>query len=119
MDIGATLFQRITNRAKQVNNFLYYNLCECPTHINVIVTRLWFIQSWSMLYAASAWDPYTLLNINKLESIQRTTARFCFNDFSRYSGVTNMLSSLIIPLLQEKLKLNLVLFYKIIGAVHR
>ena len=32
-------------------------------------------------YAASVWDPHTLSNI---ESIQKTAARFCFNDFSAF-----------------------------------
>ena len=68
-------------------------------------------------YAASAWDPHTLLNINKLESIQRTAARFCFNDFSRYSSVTNMLSSLNLPLLQaRRTQAKLSTFYKIING---
>ena len=68
-------------------------------------------------YAASAWDPHTLLNINKLESIQRTAARFSFNDFSRYSSVTNMLSSLNLPLLQaRRTQAKLSTFYKIING---
>ena len=33
--------QRITNKTKQVNNFLYHNLRQCPIHIksNLIVIR--------------------------------------------------------------------------------
>ena len=66
-------------------------------------------------YAAPVWDPHTLVNINKLESIQRTAARFCFNDFSRYSSVTDMLHSLDLPLLQSRrTKSKLTTFYKII-----
>ena len=75
--------QRITSKAKQVNNFLYCNLRECPTHIKCNCFKIMVRPI--IEYAASAWDPHTLLNINKLESIQRTAARFCFNDFSRYS----------------------------------
>ena len=42
--------QRITNKAKQVNNFLYHNFRECPIlTLNVIVSRLWFVQSLDML----------------------------------------------------------------------
>ena len=50
--------------------------------------------------------------MNKLESIQRTAARFCFNDFSSYPSVTDMLHSLDLPLLQSKLTT----FYKIING---
>ena len=80
--------QRITNKAKQVDNFLYRNLRECPTHIKCNCFKIMVRPI--IEYAASVWDPHTLLNINRLESIQRTAARFCFNDFSRYSSVTNM-----------------------------
>ena len=68
-------------------------------------------------YAASAWNPHTLLNINKLKSIQRTAARFCINDFSRYSSVTKILSSLNLLLLQaRRIQAKLGTFYKIING---
>ena len=107
--------QRITNKAKQVNNFLYRNLRECPTHIKSGCYKIMVRPV--IEYAASVWDPYTLSNINKLESIQRTAARFCFNNFSRFSSVTNMLTSLNLPSLQARrtqAKLNI--FYKIING---
>jgi len=60
-------------------------------------------------YATSVWGPHTF---NKLESIQRTAARF-----SRYSSVTNMLSSLDLPLLQtRRTQAKLCTFYKIING---
>ena len=64
-------------------------------------------------FAAPVWDPYTLSNIHKLESIQRMAARFCYSDFSRFSSVTDMLSSLNLPSLQNKAKL--LAFYKMIN----
>ena len=107
--------QRITHKAKQVNNFLYRNLRECPTHIKSGCYKIMVRPV--IEYAASVWDPYTLSNINKLETIQRTAARFCFNNFSRFSSVTNMLTSLNLPSLQARrtqAKLNI--FYKIING---
>ena len=41
-------------------------------------------------YASSIWDLHTTVNIQKLQSIQRHGARFCLNDHSRYSSMTNM-----------------------------
>ena len=35
----------------------------------------------------------TICNINRIEAIQRRAVRFAFNDFSRYSSVTSMLST--------------------------
>lgn len=53
-------------------------------------------------YALSVWDLYTMTNINKVEAIQTTTARFCFNDFSRHSSVTSMLTVLDLPILKSR-----------------
>ena len=48
-----------------------------------------------------------------LESIQKTVARFCYNDFS---SVTDMLSSLNLPSLQNRTKAKLLVFYKMISG---
>ena len=53
-------------------------------------------------YASSVWAPHTLGNINQLEFIQRRAARFCCNDFSRYSSVTRMMSSLNLSTLEQR-----------------
>ena len=45
-------------------------------------------------YAAIVWSPYTNININKLESVQRRAARYVMSDFNRYSSVSEMLSIL-------------------------
>ena len=71
-------------------------------------------------YASSVWDPHTTANIQKLESVQRCAARFCLNDHSRYSSVTNVLLSLNLPSLQSRRKsTKLMTMYKIInGNLH-
>ena len=53
-------------------------------------------------YASSVWDPHTTININKIEAIQKRAARFCLNDFSRHSSVSNMLTTLDLPTLQQR-----------------
>ena len=53
-------------------------------------------------YTSPVWDPYTITSINKLEAIQRAAARFCFNDFSRQSSVTAMLTALDLPTLKSR-----------------
>ena len=71
-------------------------------------------------YASSVWDPHTTVNIRRLESVQRRAARFCLNDFSRYTSVTSMLSTLNLPSLQSRRKTaKLITLYKIInGDLH-
>ena len=68
----------------------------------------------------TVWDPRTTVNIRRLESVQRHAARFCLNDFSRYTSVTSMLSTLNLPSLQSRRKTaKLIILYKIInGDLH-
>ena len=53
-----------------------------------------------MEYAAVAWDPYYLNDIQALEKIQRRAARWVMNDYNRCSSVTTMLHELNWPPLQ-------------------
>ena len=89
--------QTITNKARQFNNFLYRNLRQCPSHTKCSCYKIMVHPI--IEYVGSVWDPHTLSNINKLESIQRRAARVCYNDFLRFLSVTDMLSSLNLPLL--------------------
>ena len=41
-------------------------------------------------YASVVWSPFTQSNIDKIEKVQRKAARFVFNDYYRYSSITNM-----------------------------
>ena len=66
-------------------------------------------------YASNVWDPHAISNINRVESVQRAVARFCFNDFSTYSSVTSMLTSLDLPTLESRAKL--IMMYKIINGI--
>jgi len=73
--------QRIVNKANQINAFLHRNLHHCPSHVKCNCYK-------SMVrpiveYASPIWDPYTSININKIEAIQKRAAEFCFNDYSR------------------------------------
>jgi len=45
-------------------------------------------------YAASVWDPRLAKDINKLENIQRRSARFVKGDYRTTSSVTQMLHEL-------------------------
>ena len=47
-----------------------------------------------MEYAAFVWSPHTINNINKLEAIQRRAAHYITANYSRYSSVDHMLSTL-------------------------
>ena len=55
-----------------------------------------------MEYAAVIWDPFTSSNIQRLEMVQRRSARMVCSDFRRTSSVTSMLQQLQWPTLQER-----------------
>ena len=66
-------------------------------------------------YASPVWDPHTSLYINHLEAVQRSAARFCCKNYSRFSSVTSMLSSLNLPSLRDRrIRAKLLMMYKII-----
>ena len=108
--------QYITTKATQVNAFLYRNLRQCPTSVKSKCYK-------SMVgpiieYASSVWDPHTTINIQKLESIQKRAARFCFNNFSKYCSVSSLQSALSLPSLQSRRKkAKLVILYKLINGI--
>ena len=48
-------------------------------------------------YASTVWVPYTKSNTEKLEAIQRRTARFVVSDYDYSSSISNILSQLVWP----------------------
>jgi len=105
----------IQNKPRQVNNFLYHNLHQCPSHTKCSCYKIMVHPI--IEYAGSVWDPHTFSNINKLESIQRRAARVSCNDFLWFSSVMDMLSSLNLPLLQtRRTETKLITLYKIING---
>ena len=53
-------------------------------------------------YAASVWDLYTRVNIQKLVAVQRRAASFVCNNHGRQNSVTAMMNSLGWPSLEQR-----------------
>jgi hypothetical protein len=66
-----------------------------------------------MEYGSIIWDPYTKQEITKLESIQRSGARFITKDYKSREEecMTKMLNELHLPTLQKQ---RLIFFYKVV-----
>ena len=65
-------------------------------------------------YASSVWDPHLLKDINKLEMIQKRSARYVTNRYHNTSSVEIMLQKLQWPTLEERRKkARLTLLYKV------
>jgi len=100
----------ITSKALSVKGFLQRNLKPCPILkcYNTMIRPI-------LEYASPVWSPHTRRDIEKLEQVQRQSARFIIGDFSRFSSVTSMLNDLNIPSLEHRRQLsNIILLYKVI-----
>ena len=106
--------QMISNKSTKVLNFIKRNLYNCPpdTKRTAYLTLVRPI----MEYAAPVWDPYYNIDTYKLEKVQRRAARWILSEYSRTISVTSLLSTLNIPMLQQRRQSSrLTLFYKIIN----
>ena len=109
----STHITNITSKALSVKAFLQRNLKSCPTQIklkcyNAMIRPI-------LEYANPVWSPHIRRDIDKLERVQRQSARFIMADFSRFSSVTNMLIDLIIPSLEHRRQVSsITLLYKIV-----
>jgi hypothetical protein len=92
--------QNITNKANSTRAFLQRNLQAAPqsTKENCYQALVRPI----LEYASTVWDPWTRANINKIETVQRRSARFVKSDYRKHSSVTQMLQELKWPTLQER-----------------
>ena len=69
-------------------------------------------------YASIVWSPYCQSDIDKLEMVQRRSARFVLNRKDRYASVTNMMNLLRWPTLKSRrTNAKLIMLYKIISNI--
>ena len=69
-------------------------------------------------YATCAWSPYTNVDTQKVERVQRAAARFVVGDYQRRSSVTTMLSRLQWDSLEIRRRLrDASIFYKIFNGL--
>ena len=94
-------------------NFLKRNLHSCPSTVKDECYKS--LVRPIMEYASCVWDPHTQRNTNKLEMVQRRTARFVKGDCSRTSSVTAMLADLEWNTLQQRrMQSKTVMLYRVI-----
>ena len=75
----------ITKKASAILGFLHRNLNECSLFIKSFCYK--FLIILSLEYACTVWDLYILKDINKINKIQRRTARFTKNNYSWTTSV--------------------------------
>ena len=108
----------MTNKANSRLSFLRRNLKGCPEKLKQ--TAYFSLIRSSMEYGATVWDPYQKYNSDKVERVQRRTARFVKSWYSRCSSVSDMLDVLGWRLfLKGDRRLDLFCFTKLLTVWHK
>ena len=107
----------ICNKTNAAKSFLKRNInYYCPTNIKANCYKS-FVRP-ILEYASPVWSLHLQCDIQKLDKIQRSAARYVFNDYSWNSSVTNMLSNLKLPTLDQRRTYNkLVMFLNLLKAL--
>ena len=101
------------NKADHTRAFLQRNMRACPRNVRS--------QCYASLvrpileYSSPVWDPHLQKDIDTLEKVQRRSARFVTQDFSRESSVTKMMKDLHWETLAERrAKAKVIMLYRIV-----
>ena len=97
-----THINNISKKANSTLGFLRRNLRHCPLPCRKNA-YLALVRS-KLEYGSVVWDPYLKNDIDRLERVQRSVARYITGDYKSLQDrcVTNMLSDLNLPSLEER-----------------
>ena len=87
-----THINKTAQRANTTSAFLHRNIRTCPRKTKHLAYTT--LVHPILEYASIIWDPHTASNINKLETVQRRSARHTMHSYSRHTSVTTMLQHL-------------------------
>ena len=116
MDWGQHISE-ISSKATKTLGFLRRNLAFAPRSTKEVAYKT--LVRPKLEYAAPIWSPYSKLQINQVEKVQRTAARWTCRRWHNTSSVGDMLDELEWPSLEARRdQSSLLLFHKIhSGAV--
>ena len=89
---------KITNKANSTRAFLQRNLNQCQPSVKSACYTTYIHPT--LEYASPVWSPHLVGDINRIEMVQRRSARFVNNNFNRTASVTLMLNHLNWPTLE-------------------
>ena len=106
----------VAKKANSTRAFLQRNVSSCPRNIKVLCYKA--LLRPVLEYESEVWDPFTKVNIRKLEMVQRRYTRFTIGDHRRTSSVTDMLSHLPWPTLEERrAQFKVIMMYRILNSL--
>ena len=97
--LGSTHF-RISSKATKTLGFLRRNLAFAPLSTKEVAYKT--LVRPKLEYAAPIWSPYSKLQINQVEKVQRTAARWTCRRWRNTSSVGEMLDELEWPSLEAR-----------------
>ena len=102
----------ISSKATKTLGFLRRNLAFAPKSTKEVAYKSLV---WPKLeYAARVWSPYLKFQINQIEKVQRTVARWTCRRWRNMSSVTKMLNELEWPSIEARMdQSSQLLFHKI------
>ena len=83
---------KITSKANSTLAFLRRNLKACPPKLRE--TAYFSLVRSSLEYSSAVWDPFRQKDIDKLEKIQRSAARFVTQNYRQTASVTSLIQNL-------------------------
>lgn len=108
----------LQQRATQKLMYLKRSLSKATPEIKLLAYKTFILPI--LEYASVVWDPYTQININKLESVLRKAIRFVYNSYSWHTSPTALLKSAQLECLQlrrywDRLKFMYLLYHDKLG----
>lgn len=97
-----THVDKTCSKANSILGLLRRNLSNCPRDVKENCYKSLIRPT--MEYTSTVWDPHTARNINKIEMVQRRSARFVFNDYGRTASPSDMMNQLGWESLAERRK---------------
>ena len=102
----------VQNKVRKTLGLIKRTLYAAPPQVRKTAYEV-FVRP-TLEYAACAWSPYTKTDIQKVEQVQRSAARFITGDYRRTSGVSAMCANLMWDTLHTRRCIrDAALFYKI------
>ena len=116
--LGITISNNMnSSKATKTLGFLPRNLSFAPRSTKEVACKT--LVRPKLEYAEPVWNPFSKLQINQIEKVQRTAARWTCRRWQNINGVSKMLDGLEWPTLEARRdQSSLLLFHKIhCGAV--
>ena len=113
---GLEHVQNITSKANRILGLIKRNFWFCTEDVKKSLYTT--LVRPKVEYATPAWDPHFKCDVEKIEQLQRSAARFCTGDYHQTSSVTIMITKLQLESLEKRRKIaRLLLMYKIIHDI--